>query len=136
MPTTPPFTLDLPDPTESVNPDYVAQNEVEEVLAQVKTQVDTRYNDNIVVLNTKTSRFDDHQETVLNYAVYLSFAGKNYYSDRLMELVSKNPGGGLPVEITAFSGPPEFSLKRAGGGSLQRADQSPRMIARMRSRLV
>lgn len=82
-------------------------DEVDIVLRAVKQRVDAKYQSHgIEALPTKTTRQDPDQPVVLNYALYLSFAGRDHFSYRLFELVSKENNGGFPVTVHAFSGPP------------------------------
>ncbi|MDQ2771080.1 MAG: hypothetical protein M3Y54_11335 [Bacteroidota bacterium] len=116
MSTEPSWLNNLPDPTVPLPaPEALAfHDEVDDVLAEVKSTVDNRYSGHIEALPTKTTRLGGPSiepvaagsSTIVNYAMYLSFSGRNHFSYRLFELISKKLNGGLPVDVVAFSGPP------------------------------
>lgn len=81
------------------------RNEVELLLDGVKAQVERMYDQRILVLVTLTEVLNEQQPRPV-YAVYLSFVNRNRLSYRLMELTCLSSGSELPVEISAFSGPP------------------------------
>jgi len=82
-------------------------NEVEEVLIELKNIIESNFDKKILVLIMTSSTINNDKETVLSYAAYLSFLNKNKFSYRLFEINCINPDGGLPVNVVAFSGPSE-----------------------------
>lgn len=64
------------------------------------------YNNRILVLITLTDAMSETQPRPV-YAVYLSFVNRNRLIYRLMELTCQSADKDLPVEISAFSGPPQ-----------------------------
>ncbi len=94
--------LKLPDPN-SLNGS--AQEYPLVVLEALKDKIDAAYLNRIVAIITTTTAFNEGKEKVAGYAFYLGFLSKNDFSYRLFEVMCKNPDGGYPVQITAFSGP-------------------------------
>lgn len=91
------LTLDLPSAHLAERP----YQEIENVLAQLRRQVESRYNDKLAVLLLTNSEEDaDGQPTRHRYVVKLSFVYRNY-SETLLELNCR-VGHGYPVEVSAF----------------------------------
>ena len=78
------FSLDLPPVSPDLgNPYY----DVEKTLVQVRTQVESRYNQKILVFIITTSQRDAaDRETLLRYAVDLHFVNRSHSQYRLLEL--------------------------------------------------
>lgn len=91
------LTLDLP-------PAHLAERpyqEIENVLTQLRRQVEARYNDKLAVLLLTVNKEDaDGQPTQHRYVVKLSFVYRNY-TETLLELNCR-VGYGYPVEVHAF----------------------------------
>ena len=82
--------------------------EVEQTLADVKQQVETKYQHRIQVLPTTLSVLaPDGKQEVLSYALYLHFVGGRDFSYRLFELTCQRTDSVLPVEVVAHAGPAE-----------------------------
>lgn len=90
------LTLDLPT-SRLVERPY---REIENVLAQMRIQVESRYNQKIAVLLLTVNETDAHEQLTLHrYVVKLSFVYRNY-EKTIMEL-DCNVGHGYPVAIRA-----------------------------------
>ncbi|RZJ95113.1 MAG: hypothetical protein EOO60_01365 [Hymenobacter sp.] len=93
------LTLDLPTSRQAERP----YREIENVLAQLRTQVESRYNQKIAVLLLTTSKFDADELPISHkYEVKLSFIYR-HYTETVMELNCR-VGQGYPVEVCAFRG--------------------------------
>ena len=89
--------LDLPTSRSSEKP----YREIENVLTQMRSQVESRYNQKIAVLLITVQQDDSNNRPVQHrYAVKLSFVYRNYTAD-LLE-VDCAVGRGFPVEVSAF----------------------------------
>ena len=89
--------LDLPTSRLTERP----YREIENVLAQLRTQVESRYNQKIAVLLFTVNKLDANDlPTLHKYEVKLSFVYRNY-AETIMELTCQ-VGQGYPVEVCAF----------------------------------
>ncbi|GAB3307850.1 hypothetical protein [Hymenobacter tenuis] len=78
--------------------------EIENVLKQMRLQVESRYSQRIAVLLITIHQDDSGQQTVQHrYAVKLSFVYRNYTAD-LMEL-DCSVERGFPVKVNVFNEP-------------------------------
>jgi len=92
------WQLPLPEPQENL---------ADKVMQEVVSRIDARYaSHGIEALPTQTIRRDPEQGKLVVYALYLSAIWHNNASHRVFEMTSRQPNGGLPVEVVAFSGPP------------------------------
>ncbi len=92
-----------PLPAPSSNP-YV---EIEELLVQLRTTIEDRYNRRVVALIVTTSAEDEARNMkVLRYAVQLLFINRTQTEHRLLELTCSDTATGFPVEVTV-SVPPQ-----------------------------
>jgi hypothetical protein len=90
--------LDLPT-TRSVEKPY---REIENVLTQVRAQVEARYNQKIAVLLLTVTEADaQNRPTLHRYTVKLSFVYRNY-TESIMEL-DCTVGEGYPVAVRSFN---------------------------------
>lgn len=95
------WQLPLPEPQKP------KEDLADKVLQTVVHQVDARYaSHGIEALPTQIVRRDPKKGTLVVYALYLSAVWQNNISYRLFEMTSKQPDGGLPVEVQAFAEPP------------------------------
>lgn len=84
-----------------------SKNKIEETLLALKAQIEDTYNGKILMLIFTSTTYNNNEENVLSYAVYLSFINRNKFSYRLFEINCLNADGGMPVELLAFTGPSE-----------------------------
>ena len=123
------FTLpDLPAPSSDR---YVG---IEDLLVQLRTTIEDRYNRKVVALIiTNTAEDESGAMKVLRYAVQLLFINRKQTEHRLLELTCSDTANGFPVDVTV-SMPPQ-TVGRAWGlaelsGLIQQALSHPatRMI--------
>lgn len=80
-----------------------AQKSPEEVLDELKTQIQSMYNERILVLNISSGEVIDDVNKILTYSVYLLFTRHKDYSYKMFEAKCTDGNSNYPLEIYANS---------------------------------